>query len=131
MSRWLERRSVQVAAVGAWAIALAAAATQFDSRAPFRTVMLTGFCAGLAYQVLKRRWWTATALAAITVHTVLTIVTEGDHSRLEHKAVSAMQLVLIAYFVIAIFVDDKAIRRPRKRDIRPSAEEGGQSGGAS
>ena len=85
-----------LAAIAAWVIAMAAAAALSDSTAPFRAALWTGCCAGLAYQVLKRRSWTATAFAALMAQSALNTVTPGDHSQLEHKAVSATELAVIA-----------------------------------
>jgi len=115
MSRWLERRSVHLAAIVAWVTAMAAAVVLSDSTAPFTAVVWTGFCAGLAYQVLKQRWWTAIAFAALMAQSVLNIVSQGDHSQLEHRAVSATELVVIVYLLIAMIADDKARHRSRTR----------------
>lgn len=84
-----------------------------DSTAPFMAVMWAGICVALAYQVLTRRWWTAIALVVLGAQTVLNVMTEGDHSKLEHRAVFVANLVAIAYFLIAAAIDDKARKRSR------------------
>jgi hypothetical protein len=110
MSHWPERRNIELAAVIAWAIALAAAVLLGDSTAPFITVLWTGLCVGLAYQVLTRRWWTAIALAVVGAWSVLYTLTGGSHSPLG-RAATAIQLPLVAFFLIAVALD----RRRRHR----------------
>jgi hypothetical protein len=111
MSQWLERRSVHLAVVVAWAIALIAAATLAGSTPPFMAVVWAGICVGLAYQVLKRRWWTGIALALLGAWTVLNVATEGSHSQREHQAVFVIQLPLIVVFLIAMAIDGKTRNR--------------------
>jgi hypothetical protein len=111
MSQWLERRSVHLSAVSAWAIALIAAVTLAGSTLPFMAVLWAGICVGLAYQVLKRRWWTAIALVALSAQTVLNVATEGSHSQRLHRAVFAVQLALIVFFAISMVIDGRTRQR--------------------
>jgi hypothetical protein len=48
----------------------------------------------------KRRWWSASALCALGIFWELSIVTEGNHSQVEHSVVFAVQLLLLAYFLV-------------------------------
>jgi hypothetical protein len=91
-----------------------------DGRAALAAVMgaLFGLVIGVAISAAdagragKQRWWGVSALCAFGIGTELGIVTEGNHSRPEHNVVLAVELVLLAWFVIA----SRAGRRARRRD---------------
>ena len=104
MSEWVERRNVQLAALIAWVIAMIAAVLLGDSTAPLNAVVWTGLCVGFAYEVLKRRWWTATALAAMGAQSVLFTLTAADHSQLG-RAVGAFQWPVIVCLAVAVAID--------------------------
>ena len=110
MSQWVERRNVQLAALVAWTIAMIAAALLGASTALFDAVAWTGLCVGLACQVPKRRWWTATAIAAIAAQAVLHVLTSADHSQLG-QAVSAFRWPVIICLPIAVAIDNRSRHR--------------------
>jgi hypothetical protein len=110
MSQWVERRNVQLAALIAWVIAMIAAALLGASTALFDAVVCTGICVGLALQARSRRWWTATALAALGAQTVLHALTAADHSQLG-RAVSAFQWPVILCLPIAVAIDNRSRHR--------------------
>ena len=60
----------------------------------------------------KRQWWSASAFCALGTALELGIVTEGNHSRVEHDVVFAVELLLLAWCVIVT----RAGRRARRRD---------------
>jgi hypothetical protein len=104
MSQLVERRSVQLTALVAWVIAMIAAVLLWDSMAPLDAVIWAGLCVGPSYQVLKRRWWTAGALAVMGAQTVLFTLTAADHSQLA-RAVGGFKWPVIICLPVAVAID--------------------------
>ena len=83
-----------------------------DGRAAIAALFGVAIGTAVAACVGKRQWWDASAICAFGTAFGLAIVTEGNHSRLEHNAVFAVGLVLLACSVVAT----RAGMRARRRD---------------
>jgi hypothetical protein len=83
-----------------------------DSRALIAAIFGAVIGAAVAYRVVKRQWWQASAMSAAGAAALLGIVTEGNRSRPEHNVVFAVELVLLGYFAVAA----RAGMRVRRRD---------------
>lgn len=81
-----------------------------DSRAAIAALAGVLFGAAVGVCVGRRAWRDASAFGALGAAVVLGVVTEGNHSRLEHDVVSAVQLALIGCGLAA-----RAGRRIRRR----------------
>jgi hypothetical protein len=90
-----------------------------DSRAALAAVMgvLFGLVIGVAISAAdakragRQQWRGVSALCALGIGIELGIVTEGNHSRPEHNVVLAVELILLAWFVIAAGAGRRAQRR--------------------
>jgi uncharacterized membrane protein YadS len=82
-----------------------------DSRAAIAALVGVMFGAAVAACVGRRAWRDAGAIGALGTAIVLGVVTEGNHSRLEHDVVFAVQLALIGCGLAA-----RSGRRIRRRD---------------
>jgi Sec-independent protein secretion pathway component TatC len=80
-----------------------------DSTALFAAIGVVGVA--VTYGVVKRQWWEASAICACGTAFLLGVVIGGNRSRLEHNVVLAMQLILLAYFAVAVRARMKARRR--------------------
>ena len=80
-----------------------------DSTALFAAIGVAGVA--VAYGVVKRQWWEASAICACGTAFLLPSVIGGNRSRLEHIVVLAVQLVLLAYFAVVVRAGIKARRR--------------------
>ena len=67
-----------------------------DSRAAIAALIGVMIGAAIAVCVGDRRWRDASAIGALGTVFVLGVVTEGNHSRLEHNVVFAVMLLLLA-----------------------------------
>jgi hypothetical protein len=67
-----------------------------DSRAAIAALIGVMFGAAVAVCVGDRQWRDASAIGALGIVFVLGVVTEGNHSRLEHDVVFAVILLLLA-----------------------------------
>jgi hypothetical protein len=83
-----------------------------DGRAAIAALLGVAIGTVLAVFVGERRWWNASAICAFGTAFGLGIVTEGNHSRVEHDVVFAVELLLIAFCVVAA----RAGMRARRRD---------------
>ena len=83
-----------------------------DSRALIEAIFGAVIGAAVAYWVVKRQWWRASAMSAFGTVVLLGIVTEGNRSRPERNVVRAVELVLLGYFAVAA----RAGMRARRRD---------------
>ena len=83
-----------------------------DGRAAIATLLGVAIGTGLAVCVGKRQWWSASALCALGTALELGIVTEGNHSRVEHDVVFAVELLLLTFWLVAA----RARMRTRRRD---------------
>jgi hypothetical protein len=83
-----------------------------DSRAAIAALIGVAIGAAIAVCVGSRQWRDASAIGAIGTAFVLGVVTEGNHSRLEHNVVLAVELLLLACVVAT-----RAGRRARRRDL--------------
>jgi hypothetical protein len=83
-----------------------------DGRAAIAALLGVAIGTVLAVCVGERRWWDASAICAFGTALGLGIVTEGNHSRVEHNVVFAVGLLLLACSVIAT----RAGMRARRRD---------------
>jgi|SRR5271156_4259277 len=112
MSRWLVRRRIEsLALIITWCAALAAVALLWDSTAAFVAIFGSGYGAAIVYQAARHRWWIASGLLALGGGILLNLVTAGNHSRIEHKAVFAVTLVTATYFLGAGAADRRASER--------------------
>lgn len=82
-----------------------------DSRAAIAALIGVMFGAAIAVCVRNRRWQDAGAIGALGTALVLGIMTEGNHSRLEHNVIFAVQLLLLTCAVAT-----RAGIRTRRRD---------------
>lgn len=82
-----------------------------DSRAAIAALLGVAIGTVLAVCAGERRWWGASAFCAFGTAVVLGIVTEGNHPRVEHNAIFAVQLVLLAYWMVVTIVGMRARRR--------------------
>jgi hypothetical protein len=69
------------------------------------------WCAAIVYQAARRRWWAASGSLAFGAGLSLGTATAGNHSRIEHDVVFAVELATIAYYMIASAADRKASKR--------------------
>lgn len=83
-----------------------------DGRAAIATLLGVAIGTGLAVCVGERRWWNASAFCALGTAFELGIVTEDNHSRVEHDVVFAVGLLLLAFGLVAA----RAGMRTRRRD---------------
>jgi hypothetical protein len=67
-----------------------------DSKAAIAALIGVMIGAAVAGCVGDRRWRDASAIGALGTVLVLGVVTEGNHSRLEHDVVFAVMLLLLA-----------------------------------
>ena len=82
-----------------------------DGTALSAVIISAAISATVTYSVLRRQWWRASGTAAMGSAVLLNLVTEGNQSHSEHKAVFAATITLFAFFAIAAFADARARRR--------------------
>ena len=82
-----------------------------DGRAAIAALLGVAVGTVLAVCIGERRWWDASAICAFGTAFGLGIVTEGNHSRMEHDVVFAVGLLLIAFCVVATRAGMRARRR--------------------
>jgi hypothetical protein len=82
-----------------------------DGRAAIAALLGVAIGTVLAVCVGERRWWNASAFCALGTAFELGIMTEGNHSRVEHDVVFAVELLLITFWLVVATAGIRARRR--------------------